>query len=128
MRWRLLALIGLGAASAWAWQRSSDAQAPGADRSRFSFVVVESFDAQYLGDTPGHIGRGGSLGKARPRVSLGDPVFRGDTRVGKVSRVTWDKPKESLQIEFDPEPLQRVSVGDEVWVGLDGPPGPHRTR
>ena len=26
--------------------------------ARFGFAVVESFDAKYLGDTPGHLGRG----------------------------------------------------------------------
>jgi hypothetical protein len=25
----------------------------------------------------------------------------------------------SLELEFDPEPLQRVAVGDEVWIDLN---------
>lgn len=87
--------------------------------THFEFEVIESFDAKYLGDTPGHIGRAGGLTGVRPRVSLGDPVYRGDTRIGEVSTVLWSRVQGSLTIEFDPVPLTRVSVGDQVWIDLN---------
>ena len=39
----------------------------------FSFEVIESHDADYLGDTPAHLGRNGGL-TVRPHVALGDAV------------------------------------------------------
>lgn len=89
---------------------------------KFVFQVFESFDAKYAGDTPGHIGKGGGLGKVTPHVSLGDPVFRGEERIGSVTTVIWDRGRDSLTIEFDPEPKVRVSVGDTAWVKFH-PPG-----
>jgi hypothetical protein len=110
------------AAGYWSWPSQAQLAPPPSakeNRSRFEFMVVESFDAQYLGDTPGHIGRGGALGKKAPGVALGDPVYREDTPIGRVSRVQWDRTKESLEIEFDPKPkVGRISVGDAVWVHL----------
>lgn len=109
-------------AAQWAWPSHAQlAPTPSAkgDASHFDFMVVESFDAHYLGDTAGHLGRGGGLGQKAPRVALGDAVFRGETRVGRVSHVVWDRTKESLEVEFDPDPLAgRISVGDSVWVSL----------
>jgi hypothetical protein len=106
----------------WSWPlRAQLAPSPVAngDPSRFDFMVVESFDAQYQGDTPGHIGRGGALGHKAPGVALGDPVFRQEATIGHVSRVHWDRTKESLEIEFDPSSeAGRISVGDAVWVHL----------
>lgn len=82
-------------------------------------MVVESFDAQYLHDTPGHIGRGGALGRKAPGIALHDPVYREEAIIGYVSRVRWDRTKESLEIEFDPSTKAgRISVGDAVWVHL----------
>lgn len=93
--------------------------APG---TRFHFEVIESHDAVYLGDTPGHMGRDGGL-KVRPNVALGDGVYRSDgektSRVGSVTRVVWDRVSGGLTVEFDPEPLLRIAVGDEVWVDLN---------
>lgn len=89
-------------------------------QGRFEFEIVESFDAQYLGDTPGHIGRHGELGDNRPRVALGDHVYRDEKKVGKISRVEWSRPHGSLEVEFDPEPFVRISVGDIVWLQLEG--------
>jgi hypothetical protein len=52
-------------------------------------------------------------------VALGDPVFRQEATIGHVSRVHWDRTKESLEIEFDPSSKAgRISVGDAVWVHL----------
>jgi hypothetical protein len=112
----------MAAAGYWSWPSQAQLAPPPSskeDPSRFDFMVVESFDAQYLGDTPGHIGRGGALGKKAPGVALGDPVYREDTSIGRVSRVQWDRTKESLDIEFDPDSSAgRISVGDAVWVRL----------
>ena len=93
--------------------------------TRFLFEVIESHDAAYLGDTPGHMGRDGGL-KVRPNVALGDGVYRTDgettTRVGTITRAVWDRVSGGLTVEFDPEPLRRIAVGDEVWVDLNPAP------
>ena len=81
--------------------------------------MIQSFDAKYEGDTPGHIGKSGGLGERRPRVALGDPVFRGEERVGTVTGLTWSRPFGSLEVEFDPVEKVRISVGDDVWLDLD---------
>ncbi len=86
---------------------------------RFEFEIVESFDAKYLGDTPGHVGKNGGLGDRRPDVAIGDPVYRGEAKIGTISGLTWDRDKGSLQVEFDPEPFQRVGVGEIAWIKLD---------
>jgi hypothetical protein len=113
----LLALGALGAA-----QQAAPKAAPGAGGSRFNFEVIESFDAKYEGDTPGHIGKSGGLGERRPHVALGDPVFRGDEKIGIVTGLVWSRAQGSLQVEFDPVGDVRVCVGDEVWLALDGKP------
>jgi hypothetical protein len=91
----------------------------------FHFEVIESHDAKYLGDTPAHVGKDGGL-TVRPRVALGDPVYRteGEARilVGRVTLVAWNRVSGSLEVEFDPEPFQRIAVGDEVWVDLNPAP------
>lgn len=96
----------------------------------FTFEVIESLDAAYLGDTPSHVGRDGGL-EFRPNVALGDPVFRmvadaGEeargVRIGSVTRVVWERVSGSLTVEFDPEPLVRIAVGDEVFVDLNPAP------
>ncbi len=132
MSHRVLTGLGVGAgliAVALTWQRShSQAQQPvrepaasdSAKGGKFEFEIVESVDAQYLGDTPGHHGRNGGLDKRRPRLALGDPVFRGNEKVGMLTRITWDRTGGSLDLEFDPMPLVRINVGDVVWVALDG--------
>lgn len=93
--------------------------------TRFAFEVIESHDAAYLGDTPGHMGRDGGL-KFRPNVALGDGVFRSvggtTTRVGTVTRVVWDRVSGGLTVEFDPAPLLRIAVGEEVWIDLNPAP------
>jgi hypothetical protein len=111
----------LAAFVAWVW--STPAQGPPAppNPERFEFLVVESFDARYLGDTPGHLGRA-SLGRKSPRVALGDPVYRQSTRVGKVSHLNWNEANESLEVEFDPDRDQRIVLGDAVWVALGKTP------
>lgn len=127
--------VGVGAvivASLAFYQATLPAQ-PQADRSgRFEFQVVESFDAHYLGDSPGHLGRG-NIGKTRPDVALGDPVYHDAAKIGTVTNLRWDRPKESLEVEFDPEPFEvdskgrpvrptRVTLGQTVWVPLGGEP------
>ncbi len=106
-------VVGLGAVIgtatvALAWQWSGAAQPAPApvpvNRTRFEFLVVESYDAQYLGDSPGHVGRSGGLGQEAPDIALDDPVYHDNTRVGKVTRLVWNEAKQSLQVEFDPEP------------------------
>ena len=44
------------------------------------------------------------------------------TVIGKVTLVQWDRVSGSLTVEFDPEPLHRIAVGDEVWVDLNPAP------
>jgi len=118
-----------------AWQLTTSAQQPPPGRpqlavtpSRFEFEVIESFDSKYLGDTPGHAGKNGGLGDIRPNVALGDPVFQNKTRVGTVTGLIWDRSKGALTVEFDPEPLQRITVGEVVWIALDGSATPKATR
>lgn len=93
----------------------------------FRFEVIESHDAKYLGDTPAHLGRNGGL-TVRPQVALGDPVYRktatGRRRIGHITRVVWNRVGGSLEVEFDPEPFQRIAVGDEVWIDLNPEPPP----
>ena len=94
--------------------------------TRFSFEVIESRDAAYLGDTPSHAGKDGGL-TVRPQVALGDPVHRReadgrDTLVGRITHVEWNRVSGSLAVEFDPEPFQRIAVGDEVWIDLNPRP------
>lgn len=103
------------------------------DPKRFDFVVIASFDAKYLGDSPGHSGRG-KIGQGQPDVALGDPVFHGDHLIGKVTGISWDRVKENLELEFDPEPFEldergrpaaanRVAVGENLWIPRGGTKG-----
>ena len=87
--------------------------------TRFKFEVIESFDAKYVGDTPGHLGRAGGVEHIRPRVALGDGVFRGEKKVGMITSVLWTRVQGALTVEFDPTPGTRISVGDEVWLDLN---------
>jgi hypothetical protein len=108
------------------WAEDAQAKLPlAAQGSKFHFEVIESHDAEYLGDTPGHMGRDGGL-TVRPNVALGDAVYRteGPTsrRVGTVTRAVWDRVSGGLTVEFDPAPLTRIAVGDEVWVDLNPAP------
>ena len=100
----------------------------------FSFEVIESLDAAYLGDTPSHVGRDGGL-EFRPNVALGDPVYREaaeggaearPVQIGRVTRVVWERVSGGLTVEFDPEPFVRIAVGDEVFVDLN--PAPPTSR
>jgi hypothetical protein len=117
---------------AWQWTTAAQTTSPRpgpshaarVDPSRFEFEILESYDAKYLGDTPGHMGRYGGFGQARPNVALGDPVYREDTKVGTVTGLAWDRAKGSLQVEFDPEPFQRIVVGEVVWISLNSPNTP----
>jgi hypothetical protein len=134
MRWSKVGMILVGGlAAAWllGWQWApSQAQQANPTANRFEFPVIESFDAKYLGDTPGHSGHG-KFGSGRPDVALNDPVFRGDRKIGKVTGLIWDRSKDSLTVEFDPEPYEldrqkrpvaenRVVVGETVWIPLGG--------
>ncbi len=123
-RRRSAILAGVMLAAFTAGVCSTPAQGPAQAQpnpGRFEFLVVESFDARYLGDTPGHLGRA-SLGRKSPRMALGDPVYRQSTRVGKVSHLNWNEANESLEVEFDPDKDQRVAIGDAVWVELGKAP------
>ena len=93
------------------------APAPRAN-GRFEFEVIESFDAKYEGDTPGHIGRHGELGDDRPKAALGDAVYRGEQKIGTVTGLRWSRGHGSLEVEFDPQPKTRIQVGDLVWMKL----------
>jgi hypothetical protein len=93
----------------------------------FHFEVIESHDARYLGDTPSHSGKDGGL-TVRPQVAIGDAVYRtehgGQRIIGHVTRVAWSRVSGSLEVEFTPEPLERIAVGDEVWIDLNPAPAP----
>jgi len=110
------------------WQVLSSGQQPPPGKSetssttgRLEFDVVESYDAKYLGDTPGHLGRGSALGQSRLQAALFDPVYRGDQLVGRITYLKWNRPNGSLDVEFDPVDRARVFVGDRVWISLDRP-------
>ena len=96
----------------------------------FHFEVIESHDARYLGDTPSHSGKDGGL-TVRPQVAIGDAVYRtrtdGPQIIGHVTRVVWSRVSGSLEVEFAPEPLERIAVGDEVWIDLNPKPSPAPT-
>jgi hypothetical protein len=127
MTWRqrgAMLAVGIGVVSLLTWQLAIPAQRPNTNRSRFEFQVVESFDAKYLGDTKGYTGRGGGLGEARPNVALYDPVYRDNTKVGTVTGLTWDRSKGALQVEFKPEPLGEIRIGETVWLSLEDPSPP----
>jgi len=95
----------------------AEPQAKNADPAHLEFEIVESIDAEYLGDTPAHTGRRGGL-TFQPHIALGDPVFRGDKKIGRVSSVTWDRARGGLTIELSPHPLMRIAVGDVAWVDV----------
>lgn len=88
----------------------------------FWFEVVESFNAKYEGDTPGHIGRGGGI-TLHPHVALGDSVYHrtsdGNKAIGVITGVLWDRLRSSLTVEFRPKEDHRIAVGDEVWIDLN---------
>ena len=65
------------------------------------------------------LGRGGGIVGRRPQISLGDPIFRGEEKVGVVTGLIWNRVNGSLDIEFDPVDHARICVGDEVWMSLD---------
>ena len=121
-----LVLVGLLLAlwQVWTVKQQAAAQQPAAEKvkvdakDRFVFEVIQCFDEKYEGDTPGHIGKSGGLGERRPRVALGDAVYRGEERVGTVTGLTWSRPFGSLEVEFDPVEKVRISVGDEAWLDL----------
>ena len=129
--WLAAAVVGLALATAAPAARVARAAEgepslpPAPPGMAFRFEVIESHDADYLGDTPAHLGKNGGL-TVRPQVALGDPVFRktatGRTRVGHITRATWSRVGGSLEVEFDPEPFQRIAVGDEVWIDLNPVP------
>jgi hypothetical protein len=93
--------------------------------TKFTFEVIESHDAKYLGDTPAHVGKDGGL-TMRPQVALGDSVYRTEGTVtiviGTITHVQWDRVSGSLNVEFNPQPFVRIAVGDEVWIDLNPVP------
>jgi hypothetical protein len=124
-KWLSSIAIGLAIFTGWqmmgsAQQQATEKRNTTADSNRLQFEVVQSFDAKYEGDTPGHVGRAGGLQNRRLRAALGDAIYRGDQKVGTVTGLTWNRTNGSLDIEFDPVADTRVSVGDEVWMLLDG--------
>lgn len=110
----------------WGRPQLSSSQVPthtpagGIKGDRFEFEVVESFDAKYQGDTPGHMGRHGGLGEVHPQVALGDAIYRGEDKVGVVTGLHWSRAQGALDIEFDPATKTRIAVGDVVWLKLGG--------
>jgi hypothetical protein len=118
-KWTLIGggVVALGLLAAVA--RTAQERQPRPDR--FEFEVIECFDAKYLGDTPGHIGRNGGLEARAPLASLGSPVFRGETKIGTITGLVWDHGRGSLEVEFDPEPFVPIRVGETVWIELGDP-------
>ena len=125
---RLGVVVGavLATSVGWAsWQTSGQtinalpgsASPPQPGPARFEFLVVESFDSRYLGDTPGHLGRAAS-GRVAPRIALGDPVLRGTTLIGEVTHLIWNEARESLEVEFNPKPGVRICIGDPVSIPI----------
>jgi hypothetical protein len=123
------ALVAVGVAVVtFGWRSLSSAQQPAAnsakaaaDPNRFEFEVVQSFDAKYEGDTPGHVGKSGGLENRRPHVALGDAVYRGQEKIGVITGLGWSRSHGSLEVEFDPVGDVRICVGDVVWLALNKP-------
>lgn len=132
MRFYVIAMLGvllLIAAPLWlAGQQPATTAVPNPSSNRFEFEVIQSYDARYQGDTPGHMGRSGGLENRKLHVALGDSVFQGDKQVGKVTGLGWSRVHGSLEVEFDPVAGARVCVGDVVWLALDGQPKPATSR
>lgn len=121
-RTALLLVVLLAGLVLWNLPQASRSQAPATQPpGRFEFDVVESFDARYDGDTPGHMGRRGGLGDIHPEVALGDPVFHGEEKVGVVTGLRWSRAQGALDVEFDPTAKTRIAVGDVVWLKLGEP-------
>jgi hypothetical protein len=89
---------------------------------RFEMQVIESYDAQFEGDEPGHICRFGGLNDLIPKAALGDSIYCGDQKVGMVSGLKWSQANGSLEIDFDPLPGVRVAIGETVWIKLGDSP------
>jgi hypothetical protein len=128
IKWLGVAIVSLAMLTAWQLWSSGQQPATGkgkdaAAANRLEFEVVQSFDAKYLGDTPGHMGRAGAIEGRRPRIALEDSIYRGDEKVGIVTGLQWNRTNGSLDIEFDPVDHARVCVGDAVWMALDGKSG-----
>ncbi len=119
MAFGLLAMLCAWQVTSHAQPKDDSAASTAKPGTRFEFEIVESFDAKYPGDTPGHIGQAGGLGSTRPRVALGDTVYRGQEKIGTISTVNWSHARGSLTVEFDPAPELRIAVGDIVWVDLN---------
>lgn len=127
--WSSLVLLGIAVVGGYAIMSQQIGVAQQVDQvkpapkvnGKFEFEVIESFDSKYAGDTPGHIGKHGELGDFRPSAALGDPVYRGDQKIGTVTNLLWSRGHGSLEIEFDPEPNVRIAVGDICWLKM-GPP------
>ena len=121
---RLAALLGAVTVIVVSWGLPewavSQVSEPLFEGDRFTFDVIESFDARYDGDTPGHMGLNGGLGEVRPLVAIGDPVYRGECQVGVVTALKWGRAHGSLEVEFDAAPKVHVSVGEVVWLRLGG--------
>lgn len=123
----LAAVVLFALIASWQWTVSAQNANPKPEKpakpgTRFEMDVVESFDAKYEGDTPGHIGRAGGLNDVRPNVALGDGVFNGEERIGTVTNIAWSRGQGSLTIEFDAAPDKRVAVGDHFWIDLNPTP------
>jgi hypothetical protein len=109
------------------WQLGLHGQSPATEKSkeaspnRLDFEIISSFDGKYLGDTPGHMGRVGALGNRRPHLALGDKIYRGEEPIGLITSLEWNRTNSSLDVEFDPLPNTRISVGDPVWVAIESP-------
>ena len=127
-RFLLIAMVGLLlliVGPLWLWgQQSQPGKTEPSVSNRFEFEVIQSYDAKYEGDTPGHTGRSGGLENRKLQIALGDPVFRGEKQVGKVTGLGWSRVHGSLEVEFDPIDGTRICVGDVVWLALDGQPKP----
>jgi hypothetical protein len=93
---------------------------------RCEFEVVQSHYARFQGDLAGHMGRASGLENRKLQVALGDPIYRGEQQVGKVSFLGWSRPHGSLEVMFSPAANVRVCVGDTVWLALDGKPATAR--
>jgi hypothetical protein len=126
---KFLPSLALAAVFIVGWQLWSAGQQPEGSKAgpsksqqsgaRIEFEVVHSFDGKYLGDTPGHMGRTGGLTGPRPRIALGDRVYRDEEVVGVVTNLELNRGNNSLDIEFNPVDRARICVGDKVWLYFD---------
>lgn len=110
----------LACTTSWLWSPKPPAPAPqAAELTRLEFDVVEASNDKYRGSTAALSEPDLARWTTSPGIAPGDPVFRGDRKVGTVISVILSRQQGNLTVELVPELQTRVAVGDAVWVNLN---------